>query len=71
MKLQEFINKLSNLLASGLAEAEVNFDGKPIESLKFVEKDGVQYVVISSGASANSATPNTEENNSGESKEGS
>jgi hypothetical protein len=66
MKLQEFVNKLSNLLASGLAEAEVNFDGKPIEDLKFVEKDGVQYVVISSGAPLNpDATASTKENSSG------
>jgi len=49
MKLQELVNKLSNLLASGAGEAEVKIDDKDIETVSFVETDGVKTVVIASG----------------------
>ena len=47
MKLQEIVNKLSNMLASGAGEAEVMVDDKPVETISFTEEDGVQAVVIS------------------------
>ena len=49
MKLQELVNKLSNLLASDAGEAEVKIDDKDIETVSFVETDGVKTVVIASG----------------------
>ena len=46
MKLQELVNKLSNMLAGGAGEAEVKIDDKRIETVTLVETDGVQTVVI-------------------------
>lgn len=46
MKLQELVNKLSNLLASGAGEAEVKIDGKNIYSTTIEEVDGVKTLVI-------------------------
>jgi hypothetical protein len=46
MKLQEFVNKLSNLLASGAGEAEVKIDGKSVGTVVLDEKDGVKTIVI-------------------------
>lgn len=48
MKLQELINKLSNLLASGAGEAEVKSDDKPVIDVSIVEQDGIKSVVITS-----------------------
>jgi len=52
MKLQELVNKLSNMLANGAGEAEVKIDNKDIETVSFVEKDGVTTVVIASSSGA-------------------
>ena len=46
MKLQEIVNKLSNILASGAGEAEVMVDDKPVRTISFTENDGIQAVVI-------------------------
>lgn len=46
MKLQELVNKLSNILASGGVDADILVDGKHVESVTLVEKDGVKTVVI-------------------------
>lgn len=46
MKLQELINKLSNILASGASEADVKIDDKDIEIVTLVETDGVKKVLI-------------------------
>ena len=46
MKLQELINKLSNILASGGSEADVKMDDKHIETVTLVEVDGVKSVII-------------------------
>lgn len=46
MKLQELINKLCNMLASGAGEAEVRIDNKHIESIGLAEINGVKTVVI-------------------------
>jgi len=46
MKLQELVNKLSNLLASDAGEAEVKIDDKHIETVTLVEVDGVKSVII-------------------------
>lgn len=46
MKLQELVNKLSNILASGNSEAEVKIGDKQIEAVTLVEDDGVKSVVI-------------------------
>lgn len=46
MKLQELINKLSNLLASGAGEAEVKIDDTDIETVTLVDVDGVNSVII-------------------------
>lgn len=46
MTLQELVNKLSNLLASGAGEAEVKIDDTDITSVTLVETDGVKTVVI-------------------------
>lgn len=46
MKLQELVNKLSNILASGAGEADVKVDDKHVESVIFVETDGAKTVVI-------------------------
>jgi hypothetical protein len=46
MKLQELINKLCNMLASGAAEAEVMIDNKYVESIGLTEINGVKTVVI-------------------------
>ncbi len=46
MKLQELINKLSNLLASGAGEAEVKIDDKDVETVTLQEVDGVKQLVI-------------------------
>jgi len=48
MKLQELVNKLSNLLACGAGDAEVKIDGKPIEVITLTEEDGVKVVSFSS-----------------------
>lgn len=46
MKLQELVNKLSNMLASGAGEAEVKIGDTSIEAVIFDEKDGVKVVTI-------------------------
>lgn len=46
MKLQELVNKLSNILASGASEADVKIDDKHIETVTLVEIDGVQTLAI-------------------------
>ena len=46
MKLQELVNKLSNILASGASEAEVKIDDTDTETVTLVEVDGVKTVVI-------------------------
>lgn len=46
MKLQELVNKLSNILASGAGEADVKVDDKDIETVTLVEVDGAQTIVI-------------------------
>jgi len=46
MKLQELINKLSNLLASGAGEADVKIDDKDIVSAALVQVDGANTVVM-------------------------
>lgn len=46
MKLQELVNKLSNILASGAGEAEVKIDDKAIETVTLVDEGGVKSVVI-------------------------
>lgn len=46
MKLQELINKLSNLLASGAGEADVKIDDKDIETFTLEEVDGVKKLFI-------------------------
>ena len=46
MKLQELVNKLSNILASGAGEADVKIDDKLAETVTLVEVDGVKSVVI-------------------------
>ena len=46
MKLQELINKLSNILASGGSEASVKIDDKDIATVTLVEIDGVKTVAI-------------------------
>lgn len=46
MKLQELVNKLSNMLAGGAGEVDVKVDDKDIETVTLVEVDGVKSVVI-------------------------
>jgi hypothetical protein len=46
MKLQELINKLSNMLASGAGEADVKIDDRHAETITLVENNGVKTVVI-------------------------
>ena len=46
MKLQELVNNLSNLLAGGAGEADVKIDDKDINSVTFLEEDGVKTVII-------------------------
>lgn len=46
MKLQELVNKLSNILASGASEAGVKIDDKDAETVTLVEMDGVPTVII-------------------------
>ena len=46
MTLQELVNKLSNILASGAGEAEVKINDKDIENVTLDEIDGVKTVVI-------------------------
>ncbi len=46
MKLQELVNKLSNLLAGGAGEADVKINDKNIETVNLVEVDGVKTIVI-------------------------
>ena len=46
MKLQELVNKLSNMLASGANEADVKIDDKHIEAVTLVEIDGIKTVII-------------------------
>ena len=46
MKLQELVNKLSNMLASGAGEIDVKIAGKDIKTITFEEVDGVQTLVI-------------------------
>ncbi len=46
MKLQELVNKISNILASGAGEANVKVDDKDIETVTLVEIDGVLTVII-------------------------
>lgn len=46
MKLQELVNKLSNMLASGAGEVDVKIDDKNIETVDFVDIDGVKSVAI-------------------------
>ena len=46
MKLQELINKLSNLLASGAGEADVKINDTDIQTVTLEEVDGVKQLVI-------------------------
>ncbi len=46
MKLQELVNKLSNLLASVSGEADVKIEDKNIEDVGLVEVGGVKSVFI-------------------------
>lgn len=46
MKLQELVNKLSNLLAGGAGEADVKMDDKEINAVKLVIANGVQTIVM-------------------------
>ncbi len=46
MKLQELVNKLSNILASGAGEAEVKIDSRDIKAVTLEEADGVKTLVI-------------------------
>lgn len=46
MKLQELVNKLSNILASGAGEADIKIDGKDIKTVILEEVDGVKTLVI-------------------------
>lgn len=46
MKLQELINKLSNLLASGAGEADVKIDNKDMKTVALVEVDGVKTILM-------------------------
>lgn len=46
MKLQELVNKLSNLLAIGAGQAEVKVDDKLLETVTLTEVDGVKTVTI-------------------------
>ncbi len=46
MKLQELINKLSNILASGASEADVKIDDRDVKTVMLEEVDGVKRLVI-------------------------
>lgn len=46
MKLQELINKLSNILASGASEADVKIDDRDVKTVMLEEIDGVKRLVI-------------------------
>lgn len=46
MKLQELVNKLSNILASGAGEADVKMDGKDIKTVMLEEVDGVKTLIM-------------------------
>lgn len=46
MKLQELINKLSNLLASGAGEADVKIDDKDVVTAALVEVEGIKTIVM-------------------------
>jgi hypothetical protein len=46
MKLQELVNKLSNLLASGAGEAEVKVEDAHIQTITLNEVSGVKTIVI-------------------------
>ena len=46
MKLQELVNKLSNILASGSGEADVKIEDKDLATVTLVEVDGVKTVAI-------------------------
>lgn len=46
MKLQELVNKLSNMLASGAGEADVKIDDKNAKTVTLVEVDGVKTITI-------------------------
>lgn len=48
MKLQELVNKLSNLLATSGSEAEVKIDNKNIETVTIDDIDGVKTITIAS-----------------------
>jgi hypothetical protein len=46
MKLQELVNKLSNILASGAGEVDVKIGDRDIDTVTFEEVDGVQKLII-------------------------
>lgn len=46
MKLQELVNKLSNLLASASGESDVKVNDKKVESVSLVEVGGMKSVII-------------------------
>ncbi len=48
MKLQELVNKLSNMLAGGAGEVEVKIDDKNVEQVTLTEIDGVKTITIAS-----------------------
>ncbi len=46
MKLQELVNKLSNLLASASGETDIKIDDKDIAAVELIEVDGVKTITI-------------------------
>ena len=46
MKLQELVNKLSNILATGAGEADVKIDDKHVEAITLTEVDSIKTVII-------------------------
>jgi len=47
MKLQELVNNLSNMLASGAGEADIKVDNRLAQTVTLSEVDGVKSVAIS------------------------
>ncbi len=46
MKLQELVNKLSNILAGGAGEVGVKIGDKDIQTVLLEEVDGIKNLVI-------------------------
>lgn len=46
MKLQELVNKLSNMLAGGAGEADVKIDDKFLQTVTFAENQGIKSIVL-------------------------